>query len=100
MPEMRLILIFVLLLGLGTIVLAILAGAGEAARWSNVYALFEQTGDKNPLQSKETRDRFDAIIMRGDPFSTALVFTGLLTCVAAIAGLVKATKIRDERPKT
>ena len=97
---MRLILILVLLLGIGTIVLASLERAGEVTRWSNVYALFDQTGDRNPLQSKETRDRFDAIIMRGNPFSTALVFTGLLTCVVAIVGLMKATKTRDETPKT
>ena len=89
---MRAIFVILLILGFVTITLSVLGRAGEITRWSNLYALFEQTGDKNPLHSQEIRDRFDAISLRGNPFLTALAFTGFLTCAIAITGLVKTTK--------
>ena len=61
---MRGILTLVLLLGVATIIFASLQRAAEIARWSNVYALFDQPSDRNPLQTKEVRDRFDGLAMR------------------------------------
>jgi hypothetical protein len=89
---MRVILTLLLFLGIATMVLARLEQAEQLARWSNVYALFEKTGDRNPFQSKEIQGRFDSIVTRKDPLSTALFVSGLFTSILAIAGLLKVTR--------
>ena len=89
---MRGILTLVLLLGVATIVFAGLQRADEIARWSTVYALFDQPGGGSPLQLKEVRGQFDAIVMRMNPFATALSGTGLATCLVGVVGLWLTSK--------
>ena len=95
---MRIILVFLLLVGMAISAIGLFQKAENTAHWSNGYALFESLGDQNPLRNREIRNEFDRLFFKRYT-SDYVLWAGVLVSILSVTCLLQTQKQKTLKPR-